>query len=220
MEIEAIKAQTWLTAPYTERQTLAAETLTALAAVPREEFVAAGDRARAWENIPLGIGFGQTISQPFIVALMTDLIAPHGDSVVLEIGTGSGYQTAVLARLAGRVYSVELIVPLAEQARTRLARLGYHNIEITTGDGYAGWPEHAPYDGILVTAAVPVVPDQLTRQLKPGGRMVIPVGLPGAHQELMLLTRLASSRIKRESLLTVAFSLLVRPDEEHDLQQD
>jgi protein-L-isoaspartate O-methyltransferase len=138
--IEAIKAQTWLTAPYTERQTLAAETLTALAAVPREEFVAAGDRAMAWENIPLGIGFGQTISQPFIVALMT--------------------------------------------------------------------------------AAVPVVPDQLTRQLKPGGRMVIPVGLPGAHQELMLLTRLASSRIKRESLLTVAFSLLVRPDEEHDLQQD
>ena len=206
--LDAIKAQAWLTAPFTERQFLSEETLTAITEVPREEFVLKEDRGLAFENIPLGIGFDQTISQPFMVALMTDLIAPAQDHIILEIGTGSGYHTAVLARLARWIYTIESIVPLAEQARLRLARLGYHNIEIKTGNGYGGWPEHAPYDGIVVTAAVTAVPDLLLDQLKPGGRLVVPVGPPGEKQELILISKTDNGRMIREPVLSVAFGLL------------
>lgn len=209
-----------MTSPLTGRDVMSVAVLTAVAGVPREEFVLEEDRELAYENVPLGIGFEQTISQPFIVALMTDLLAPGNDSELLEIGTGSGYHTAVLAGLARRVYTMELIVPLAEQARTRLARLGYKNIEINIGNGYFGWAAHAPYDGILLTAAVPEVPGQIIEQLKPGGRLVAPVGLPGDKQELLLVSRLKSGRVVRESVLPVAFGLLRNPDEETDLRED
>lgn len=218
--MDTIRMEAWMTSPLTGRDVMSVAVLTAVAGVPREEFVLEEDRELAYENVPLGIGFEQTISQPFIVALMTDLLAPGNDSELLEIGTGSGYHTAVLAGLARRVYTMELIVPLAEQARTRLARLGYKNIEINIGNGYFGWAAHAPYDGILLTAAVPEVPGQIIEQLKPGGRLVAPVGLPGDKQELLLVSRLKSGRVVRESVLPVAFGLLRNPDEETDLRED
>ena len=218
--IDVIRMEAWMTAPLTGRDVMSAATLTAIAGVPREEFVLKADRELAYQNVPLGIGFEQTISQPFIVAMMTDLLAPENDSEVLEIGTGSGYHAAVLAGLARKVYTVELIVPLAEQARARLALLGYKNIEIETGNGYFGWVAHAPYDAILLTAAVPEVPDQIIEQLKPGGRLVVPVGLPGENQELLLISRLKSGRVIRDPILPVAFGLLRKPDEESDLQED
>ena len=209
-----------MTAPLTGKDIISAATLTAIAGVPREEFVLEEDRELAYQNVPLGIGFEQTISQPFIVAMMTDLLALKNDSEVLEIGTGSGYHAAVLAGLAGRVYTVELIVPLAEQARARLSRLGYKNIEIETGNGYFGWAAHAPYDGILFTAALPEVPDQIIEQLRPGGRLVVPVGFPGDKQELLLISRLKSGRITRDSVLPVAFGLLRKPEDESEVQED
>ena len=209
-----------MTAPLTGRDVISSATLTAIAAVPREDFVLEEDRELAYQNVPLGIGFGQTISQPFIVALMTDLLAPEHDSELLEIGTGSGYHAAVLARLAHRVYSMELIVPLAEQARVRLARLGYTKIEIESGNGYYGCTAHAAYDGIWLTAAVPEIPDQIIEQVKPGGRLVAPVGLPGEKQNLILISRLKSGRIVRDSVLPVTFGLLRKPDEEADFQED
>ena len=218
--IEAIRMETWMTAPLTGRDVISTAVLAAIADVPREEFVLEEDRELAYQNVPLGIGFEQIISQPFIVAVMTDLLALEKDSVVLEVGTGSGYHAAVLAGLAHRVYTMELIVPLAEQARSRLMRLGYKNIEIETGNGYFGWAAHAPYDGILLTAAVPEIPDQIISQLKPGGRLVAPVGLPGNKQELLLITQLKNGRIIRDSILPVAFGLLRKPNGELNLQED
>src|SRR5262245_391676 len=157
----------------------------AISTVPRHEFVPVELQRYAYANTPLPIGFDKTISQPFIVALMTDLLDLRDSDVVLEIGTGLGYQAAVLAKLARKVYSVELIEELAGQARQRLSRLGYANIELKIGDGNYGWPEHAPFDKIIVTAAPHLIPPQLIHQLKAGGRMVIPAGLPDRQQLLL-----------------------------------
>ena len=208
--IESIKAEAWLTAPFTEKKTIDPRVLSAMSKIPRDEFVQEEDRAFAYENRPLPINFGQTISQPFIVALMTDVLCPDKDSIILEIGTGSGYQTAILAELVKKIYSVEIVVPLAEQARKRLLSSGYQNVEIISGDGYVGWPECAPYDGMLVTSAVTEIPSQFIEQLKPGGRLVVPVGLPNSEQELILLQKTPSGKIIRESLLAVSFGFMVR----------
>ena len=169
----------------------------------------ASSRPLAYLNRPLSIGHGQTISQPFIVAVMTDLLALAPESRVLEIGTGCGYQTAVLAELAARVYTVEMIAPLAEAARERLQRLGYKNVEFRTGDGREGWPENAPYDAIIVTAAARDRPDALVGQLASGGRMVAPVGRSGLTQRLMLIEKDAEGRIAESGRLPVAFVPLV-----------
>ncbi len=187
------------------KQTLDARVMAALAKVPRELFVPARERRFAFANGPLPIGHGQTISQPYIVALMTDLLETRPEHVILEIGTGSGYQTAVLAELVHHVYSVEIIATLANQARERLTRLGYHNVSIRHGDGHQGWAEHAPYDGIIVTAAAPALPPTLLEQLKPGARLVIPIGPPGEIQQLEVVTKQADGTIERRKVLRVAF---------------
>jgi protein-L-isoaspartate(D-aspartate) O-methyltransferase len=172
--------------------------MTAMRQVPRENFVP-----------PDLVGHGQTISQPYIVALMTDMLQLTEDSIVLEIGTGTGYQAAILSCLASQVYSIERIQALAEAARQRLLDMGYDNIEIRCGNGYQGWTEKAPFDAIVVTAAAPFVPPALLQQLKPGGRMVIPIGLPARHQELMLVTRDKLGETHTSSLLAVAFVPMV-----------
>jgi len=181
----------------------------ALGKVERHRLVPPAEASRAYRNHPLPIGNGQTISQPYIVALSTDLLGVDKSSVVLEVGTGSGYQAAVLAEVASRVYSIELIEALGRAAQKRLEELGYGNIEIRIGDGYAGWPERAPFDGILVTAAAPRVPQALVDQLKPGGRMVIPVGGDGEIQYLKLLTRRADGGVDEKRVLPVRFVPLV-----------
>jgi len=181
----------------------------ALTRVERHRFVPEGERARAYGNYPLPIGAGQTISQPYIVALSTDLIAPQPGQTVLEVGTGSGYQAAVLAEIVAQVYSIELIEDLGRAAAARLAALGYANVEVRIGDGYAGWPEKAPFDGIVVTAAAPQVPPALVEQLKPGGRMVIPVGASAATQELLVVTKRADGGVDTRSVLPVRFVPLV-----------
>lgn len=181
----------------------------ALGRVERHRFVPESQRARAYGNHPLPIGAGQTISQPYIVALSTDLVAPRPGHVVLEVGTGSGYQAAVLAEIVAQVYSIELIADLGNAAAARLAEAGYANVEVRIGDGYAGWPEKAPFDGIVVTAAAPQVPPALVEQLKPGGRMVIPLGADGGFQELVVLTKRADGGVDRRSVLPVRFVPLV-----------
>ncbi len=177
----------------------------AIGKVPRHEFVPLESRTYAYDDGPVPIGFGQTVSQPFIVALMTDLLNPESEDVVLEIGTGSGYQTAVLAELVKKVYSIEIISDLAEKARKRLARLGYENVEINARDGYYGWPQHAPFDGILVTAAAPEIPEPLIEQLKPGGRLVIPVGQPFGYQMLKVIDKEKEGDTIIRDVLGVAF---------------
>ena len=163
----------------------------------------------AYDNGPLPIGHGQTISQPYIVALMTDLLQLQPEHCVLEVGTGSGYQTAVLAELARKVFTMELIAELGEASVLRLQQLNYTNIEYRTGNGYLGWPEHAPYDAIIVTAAAPYVPQALIDQLKPGGRLVLPVGQPYMHQELILVTRDEQGDTRTREILGVSFVPLV-----------
>jgi len=181
----------------------------ALGKVERHRLVPEPQRALAYRNHPLPIGQGQTISQPYIVALSTDLIAPEPQHVVLEIGTGSGYQAAVLAEIVQRVYSIELLEPLAVTATKALKELQYKNIEIKVGDGYKGWPEKAPFDAIVVTAAAPRVPEALLAQLKPGGRMVIPVGASREEQELLLIVKSAAGKIEQKNILPVRFVPLV-----------
>jgi protein-L-isoaspartate(D-aspartate) O-methyltransferase len=193
------------TAPYTGRPALSPRVLEALATVPRERFVPEGESSEAYINAPLPIGHGQTISQPYIVALMTDLLDPEPNDVVLEVGTGSGYQAAVLSRLVRRVYSLEVVEPLAADAAARLKALGYGNVEVRHGDGHHGWPEHAPYDKIMVTAATPEIPPALVMQLDKGGRMVVPVGRPFYSQELMLLTKNRKGVVHERPILPVAF---------------
>ena len=163
----------------------------------------------AYTDQPLPIGYGQTISQPYIVAYMTEALKLTGREKVLEIGTGSGYQTAVLSLLCDKVYSMEVVQELSQEAALRLRRLGYKNIETCAHSGYDGWPAHAPYDGIIVTAAAAQIPPALIEQLKAGGRLVIPVGQPYSHQELMLLQKDAAGEIRLESILGVAFVPLV-----------
>jgi len=179
--------------------------LQSLESVRRHEFVPDKLKKEAYENHPLPIGYGQTISQPYIVALMTDLVQPGPDDVILEVGTGSGYQAAVLAKLVKRVYSMEIIEPLAEQASKRLDRLGYSNVETKLGDGYFGWEEHAPYDAIIVTAASSHVPPPLIHQLKPGGRLVIPVGGRFAIQYLLLIEKTEEGEILTRQITAVRF---------------
>jgi protein-L-isoaspartate(D-aspartate) O-methyltransferase len=181
----------------------------AMARVAREAFVPSDLQPYAYDNGPLPIGHGQTISQPYIVALMTDLLQLEPEHSVLEVGTGSGYQTAVLAELARKVFTMELIAELGEASMRRLQRLSYTNIEYRTGNGYQGWPEHAPYDAIIVTAAAPYIPPALVEQLRPGGRLVLPVGQPYMHQELMLVTRDAQGATHSRAILGVAFVPLV-----------
>ena len=181
-----------------------------LGTVKRHEFVPARQQPFAYENRPLPIGHGQTISQPYIVALMTDLIEPDRDFVVLEIGTGSGYQAAILAKLVTHVYSIEIIEALADEATARLARLGYDNVTTKLGDGYHGWEEHAPFDAIVVTAAASHVPPPLVQQLRPGGRMIIPVGGRFMIQQLLLLEKTDDDEVITRQIAAVSFVPLTR----------
>ena len=187
------------------RRELAGDVWQALEKVPRHRFVPSEERQYAYENRPLPIGHGQTISQPYIVALMTDLAGVDKDDVVLEVGTGSGYQAAVLAELARHVYTIEIIEPLAVAAAQRLKSLGYTNVTTRLGDGYYGWPEHAPYDVILVTAAAASIPPPLIQQLKPGGRMVIPVGSAFFTQHLTLVEKDHAGKVITRQILPVRF---------------
>lgn len=184
--------------------------LEALRRVPRHLFVPPVLLDEAYSDTPLPIGNGQTISQPYIVAFMTEQLRPQKDQVALEVGTGSGYQAAVLSLLVSKVYSIELIPELARTAAERLKKQGYDNIEVRQGDGYAGWPEHAPYDLIIVTAAPEKIPPALVEQLKAGGRMIIPVG-PRYEQELRLIEKDPQGRLKVRSVLPVSFVPLVQP---------
>ncbi len=186
--------------------------MAAIAKVPRHQFVPPGQETWAYVNHPLPIGHGQTISQPLIVALMTDLLGVGADDVVLEIGTGSGYQAAVLAEIVKRVHTIEIVEPLARQAEQRLRALGYRNIEVLAGDGYRGWPEHAPFDAIVVTAAGPIIPPALLDQLRPGGRLVMPIGDPRRTQWLTVVDKDADGKITTRSVLEVVFVPLTGGD--------
>lgn len=186
--------------------------MAAMAKVPRHAFVPIEVQALAYANTPLPIGYGKTISQPFIVAVMTDLLDVRPEDSVLEIGTGLGYQAAILAELAGTVYSVELIEDLAKSAKQRLDRQGYTNIQIRVGNGYHGWPEHAPFDKVILTTAPDLIPPPLIYQLKPGGRMVLPVGLPQA-QRLIVADKDANGRMRTRELMPVMFSTLDDPEQ-------
>jgi protein-L-isoaspartate(D-aspartate) O-methyltransferase len=191
---ETLETRSWI-----GKSELDPRVLEAMRRVPRHAFVPRSQEDCAYDNGPLQIGHGQTISQPYIVALMSDLLATQAHHVVLEVGCGSGYQSAVLAQLVKQVYSLEIVPELAQAAQERLLNHVRH------GDGYQGWPEHAPFDGIIVTAAAPEIPPPLVAQLKPGGRMVIPVGPPHAHQELMLLEKSVNNEVTIRNILPVAF---------------
>lgn len=203
--VAEIEAGVRETADFLGRDRLADSVLEALRTVPRHAFVPLPYRLFAYDNRPLPIGHGQTISQPYIVAIMTDLLDPQPGDRILELGTGSGYQAAVLAALVEQVYSIEIVEPLAEAASERLARLGYANVSVRQGDGYFGWPEHAPFDAIVVTAAASHVPPPLVAQLKPGGRMIIPVGSYFLTQQLVLVSKHDDGSITTRQLLPVAF---------------
>jgi protein-L-isoaspartate(D-aspartate) O-methyltransferase len=181
----------------------------AIGKVERHRLIPQDQAHLAYRNHPLPIGHSQTISQPYIVALSTDLLAPEPAQVVLEVGTGSGYQAAVLAEIVRQVYTIEIVEPLGRAAQSRLAALGYKNIEVRIGDGYKGWPEKGPFDGIVVTAAAPRVPQALVDQLKPGGRMVIPIGERWEVQQLLLITRKADGTLQQKNVLPVRFVPLV-----------
>ncbi|MGE4064989.1 MAG: protein-L-isoaspartate(D-aspartate) O-methyltransferase [Rhodospirillaceae bacterium] len=182
----------------------------ALGRVPRHAFMPEQARARAYENVAVPIGEGQTISQPYIVALMTDLVGAGQGARILEIGTGSGYQAAMLAEMGAEVFTIEIVPGLAERAARALAENGYGRVQTKTGDGYQGWPAAAPFDGIIVTAAPDHVPQPLTAQLKPGGRMVIPVGPQDATQRLVLIRKRADGTIAQETVIPVGFVPLTR----------
>jgi protein-L-isoaspartate(D-aspartate) O-methyltransferase len=198
------------TAGSTGRTALSPAVRRALETVPRERFVPPQFYSRAYENRPLPIGHDQTISQPFIVALMTELLDPRPTDVMLEVGTGSGYQAAVLAACVRKVYSIEIVAPLAQQARAALDAAGVRNVETRVGDGYRGWPEAAPFDGIIVTAAPDHVPPALVEQLKPGGRLVIPVGPTLSGQDLLLIRKDADGRAVTRGTIPVRFVPLTR----------
>ena len=175
--------------------------------IPRHEFVPVELQPYAYLNSPLPVGYGKTISQPFIIALMTDLLEPQPGDVALEVGAGVGYQATILSELVKRVYSIEIIEELALETRLRLERLGFRNIEVGVGNGYYGWSEHAPYDKIIVTAAPDLIPPPLLAQLKPGGKMVIPTGIPD-QQQLMLVEKSEGGRLATREVLPVRFSEL------------
>lgn len=193
------------TSAYLGKDVLDARVMAAMAGVPRHEFVPPRSRKAAYRNIPLPIGHGQTISQPYIVALMTDLLDVDPDARVLEVGTGSGYQAAILSELVSRVYTMEIIPDLGSQAKKRLADLSYDNVEVRIGDGYYGWPEAAPFDGIVVTAASSHIPPPLIEQLEKGGRMIIPVGSRFVTQQLLLVEKDMNGAITTRQVLPVRF---------------
>jgi protein-L-isoaspartate(D-aspartate) O-methyltransferase len=203
--IKSINDMARTTAIETGRPTFNQRVMEVIAKVPRHEFVPDDKNAYAYDNRPLPIGYGQTISQPYIVALMTDLLDIKPSDTVLEIGTGSGYQAAILANLVDKMYTIEIIEELGKAAKERLAKLGYSNLEVKIGDGYHGWEEHAPFDGIIVTAAASHIPPPLIQQLKPGGRMVIPVGERFFVQYLMLVEKNEQGKLKTRNILPVAF---------------
>ena len=211
--IEEIRQDVRDTSLYLDKEALDPRVMTTIGKVPRHQFVPAAQRHKAYINRPLPIGYGQTISQPYIVALMTDLIKPQPGDRVLEVGTGSGYQAAILAELTAQVYSIEIIEALGKEAQERLSRLDYDNITLRIGDGYYGWEEHAPFDAIVVTAAASHVPPPLVEQLKPGGRMVIPVGSRFLTQQLLLIEKQAEGQIITRQVLPVMFVPLTG---EHD----
>lgn len=208
--VEEIEATVRYTSEHIGRKTLDKRVMTVMQKVPRHEFITDAMRTFAYLNQPLPIGYNQTISQPYIVALMTDLAGVNENSVVLEVGTGSGYQAAVLAELVRHVYSIEIVEALGRQARKTLERLAYHNVSVRIGDGYHGWVEHAPYDAILVTAAPETVPQALIDQLKPGGRLVIPVGKQSGVQSLQVVEKDAAGLISSHDVLPVGFVPLTR----------
>ncbi|HEX9275579.1 MAG TPA: protein-L-isoaspartate(D-aspartate) O-methyltransferase [Casimicrobiaceae bacterium] len=205
--VAAITADTIFACARIGKAALGERVMAALGKVPRHEFVPVELQPFAYANVPLPIGFGKTISQPFIVGLMTDLLAIDAGDAVLEIGTGLGYQAAVLAELAQKVYSVEILEELANQAKQRLRQQKYTNIEFKIGNGYYGWPEHAPYDKIIVTAAPDLIPPPLIEQLKPGGKMVIPAGLAEA-QRLLLVDKDVTGALATTEILPVRFTQL------------
>jgi protein-L-isoaspartate(D-aspartate) O-methyltransferase len=205
-EVEAMYAET---RAETGLAAISPQVRSALGKVERHRLVPPAQAAAAYRNHPLPIGSGQTISQPYIVALSTDLLQLDAAAVVLDVGTGSGYQAALLAEIARQVYSIEIVESLGRTAAARLGELGYRNIEVKIGDGYAGWPEKAPFDGIVVTAAAPRLPQALVEQLKPGGRMVIPLGGEGEVQHLVLVTRRADGGYDQRRILPVRFVPLV-----------
>jgi protein-L-isoaspartate(D-aspartate) O-methyltransferase len=203
--LRTIEAEAWFTAPLSGRSSFDPKVMEAMEQVPRTAFVPPELIAHAFDNRPLPIGRGQTISQPYIVALMTDLLELQPTQTILEVGTGSGYQAAILAQLAQHVYSLEIIPSLAVEAATLLSRLGYTNISVKAGNGHAGWPEHAPYDGIIITAAATYLPPALLDQLKPGGRLVIPFGRPHMTQDLLLIQKDLGCKLHSRKILEVAF---------------
>jgi protein-L-isoaspartate(D-aspartate) O-methyltransferase len=205
-----IAAEAVLTAGHTGRASFGGRVMRVVGSMPRHEFVPVELQAYAYLNRPLPIGYDKTISQPFIVALMTDLLEISGEDGVLEIGAGAGYQAAILAELARRVYTIDIIEELAQGAERRLKRLGYDNVVVRTGNGYYGLPEFAPYDKIMVTAASELIPPPLLAQLKPGGRMVIPAGIP-EKQTLILVEKSPSGGLATREILPVRFSELEEP---------
>jgi protein-L-isoaspartate(D-aspartate) O-methyltransferase len=206
--VEQITLHARLVGERTGRAELTESVMAIMGQVPRHEFVPVELRQFAYLDTPLPIGYEKTISQPFIVALMTDLLELESTDRVLEVGTGLGYQAAVLATLSSQVFSVELIEELARGAQRRLRDIGYENIELKTGDGSVGWVEHAPFDKILVAAAPELVPTSLLNQLKPGGRMVVPAGIEDA-QQLIVVTKSAQGQLNMEEILPVRFSALM-----------
>ena len=207
--LEQIEREAAETASWTGRPRFAPKVMEALARVPRHRFVGRYDQGSAYDNRPLAIGHGQTISQPYIVAVMTELLDLQPSDRVMEIGTGCGYQAAVLAELAADVFSIEVVPALAQQARERLAALGYANVHVRLGDGFRGWPEEATFDAVIVTAAPLEIPPALVEQLKPLGRLVIPVGPRGGTQMLLRCVRRADGELDCERKLPVAFVPMV-----------
>jgi len=213
--LREIESEVTMTQRYIGKDRLNPDVMRAMRAVPRHEFVPDNQQVLAYMNGPLSIGHGQTISQPYIVALMTDLLEVDKDSVVLDIGTGSGYQAAVLANIVKQVYSMEVIPELLETAQQRFDKLGYKNIKTKLGDGHQGWPEHAPYDGIIVSAAASEIPEALMEQLKPDANLVIPVGMHYGPQELMVVHKGQKGEIINHDILAVAFVPLVKTGSFH-----
>jgi len=203
--IREIEADVRRTSGYIGKRQLADGVMEAMATVPRHLFVPESRRKDAYENRPLEIGYGQTISQPYIVALMTDLLDPQPAGTIIEVGTGSGYQAAVLSRLVRMVYTIEIIPALAASAAERLGNLGYRNVRVLTGDGYFGMPHRAPFDNIIVTAAASHIPPPLVRQLNAGGKMVVPVGSPWTVQQLTLVLKDGQGNVQVRQVLPVAF---------------
>jgi protein-L-isoaspartate(D-aspartate) O-methyltransferase len=207
--IETLKRDFRETAASTGYETPDPRILEAIRKVPRDRFVPDRNLEMAWENTALSIGYGQTISQPFVVALMTQLLELTPDSRVLEIGTGSGYQAALLGELAGEVYTIEVVPELANQARERLEEMGYDNIHVRADNGRLGWPDAAPFDAVIVTAAAEAIPPTLVEQLRPGGRIVIPVNTGWYGQELVLGIRREDGELETRNVLAVVFVPLV-----------